>query len=511
MSEKFFTPRSPIVDVPDGKDSQILVEQLDTLSNKERENAEYFAEFKKLIETNAIEVKLILSPPRTGSTLMESSFAQNVMIDLQIHEPFIDQRKSVSTEAYKKIVLASEEAESSPDHPTQFLIKEMAHWLMLNGEHQRFLSLIEKPVIVLIRNPLLSTESRIKKVLETLYLREKGAVHETLLSYYSRKSDGKNWNEVMAIYTSEQSIPENEEISELNKELYETLTSQRLLLDYYALTKGYGSWAEMIQLAFDNRDYGSFEEILTDERIFSMEDGGWEATEKLVAYMNANAKQSVIVDSSDFRLEPEQIVPRLCEVWDVPFSEGMISWGSNSKKLSTDQTRPHQTIWYDRLQNSTGIEPPNEFCPIPSDFPASIAEHLLAVDLPIYARLLANTSRIASGNDVTRQEVVVPVNKRSYKRLRDMGLLPDSMSLTEREEGDIEVLDTLDKQGALSGEESQNLITGDLPKISLKIQDIDPIYAYLSDPDILNNSEFRTTNHRYLDTIAKIEAFKEIR
>jgi len=478
---------------------------VDSVLNMEAENGEYFAGVQKLIESGALEIELILSPPRTGSTLMESSFAQNPSIDRQIHEPFIDQRKTDDTGAYKKIAFASQESESTPENPKSFLIKEMSHWLVLHGEYERLLSLIEKPVVVLIRNPLLSTESRVKKVLETLSLREKGAVHEILLDYHKQKSGGKDWSEVTAIY-GEDNRPQYEEegVEDLHNGRHKTFTSQRHLLDYYALTKGYDSWPDMIQLAFDNRDYRSFEEILGDERIFSMKDGGWEDTQKIVSYMDANAKPSIIVDSSDFRLEPELLVPALCDAWEIPFSPEMITWGTTRKNLATEQTQDHQVIWYDRLKNSSGIEPPNEFCPIPSDFPDAIAEHILNVDLPVYTALRAHPSRIKTNSDVAQVRVEVPVNKRSYKRLRDMELLPNNMSLTQRDEGDEEVLETLTEHGVLHEGATPEPAARSVPSVSLMIQDIDPIYAYLSNPEILSDPGFRSVNHRYLDTIERL-------
>lgn len=220
--------------------------------------------------------------------------------------------------------------------------------------------------------------------------------------------------------------------------------------------------------------------------------------------MEATAKPSIIVDSSDFRLEPELLVPALCKAWEIPFAPEMIEWGTSRRNLATEQIQEHQVIWYDRLKNSSGIEPPNEFCPIPSDFPDAIAEHILNVDLPAYAALLAHSSRIQTGSDVAHAHVEVPVNKRSYKRLRDMELLPEEMSLTERDEGDTEVLEILAEHGVLRKGAAPEPAARRVPRVSLMVQDIDPIYAYLSNPEILSDPEFRSVNHRYLETIERL-------
>jgi hypothetical protein len=490
-------------------------------SNESQEGNKAFETLKNLVEAGSLDIKLILSPPRTGSTLMENSFSQNQAIDSHVHEPFITGRTSAKQDGYQTILNAIQTPSADHEKESTLLVKEMSHWLMANGEHERMLPLIKSPVIFLVRNPLLNTESRIKKVLESLHLRDKTAVEETLLNYYAISKGSTDWetylhayadvadrdvdDEAIRIYRANKhrsSVPDEPDVP--------TFPLQRWLLDYYAISKGHSRWKTMLEDEFNNRNYKAFDELLQDERVFGIERTGWKATAELAHYLQDRGKEVTVVDSTDYRLDPETIVPALCKKWDIPFSPKMIEWGERGLGQYTQQTKPHQSIWYDKLERSTHIEAPTEISPVLADFPDFIAEHLVTIDLPAYVDVLRNFPRIDKNTESAAKTLDVPVARNIYKRLRDMDVLPPDMKLTDDEACDEEVFTILSDKNLLSYSSSQYESLHDAFKkgkatIVLPMDEIDPVTAFLSSPELLHDEEFRKRNHRYLPTLKELQ------
>ena len=492
---------------------------------KEKGDCFYYKQLKSMVDAGTLDIKLILSPPRTGSTLMESSFSQNPLIDAQAHEPFIVSRKGDVEAGYKTIYDIVFSISNSFPKQKQVVVKEMTQWLFINNEYERFLTLIKSPIVVLVRNPLLNTESRIKKILETLGLREKQAIQETLLNYYAQSKGEKNWkmflnryehvpdrkidDEAIKIYRKIENLKDSPEQAES-----EVFPLQRWLLDYYAILKGHKWWKVMLNKECDNCDYKQFEEILLDERIYGVERTGWKATFEIVQYLEKNGKQLIIVDSSDYRLDPKTIVSILCKKWNIPFSEKMIHWGEKGLGLYTGQTKSHQSIWYDRLQQSKNIEPPTEIVPTIEDFPDFIVGRLINIDFPAYLSMINSPLRIKPKEQIFDEKIRVPVKRKIYKRLKDLGLLSEDMDLKNREEDDQEIFDILSQKGVLNypSEEFISLREAYLKgeaTINLTIQNIDPVFAYLSNPKVLDDLEFRRINYRYLPTLETIKKIQE--
>lgn len=127
------------------------------------------------------------------------------------------------------------------------LIKEMSHWLGANQEYKRFLPLVKDPVLILIRNPLLSIESRLRKVLQVWQMREKSE-----LIAWLQENLGTDGNQ-------------------------ETIEAQTCLLDGFALSFGSPSWESLLADRFARQDYRDFGLLLKIEGLFPAESSGWEA------------------------------------------------------------------------------------------------------------------------------------------------------------------------------------------------------------------------------------------
>jgi len=155
----------------------------------------FYNKLRYLVEKDQASIYLILSPPRTSSTLLETVISQNQDIHATYHEPFVElgYYGQSSEDGYKKIVGL---IESQGHQKVNVLIKEMSHWLNVNNEHKRFLPLVNDPVVLLIRNPLLSMESRIRKVLQTWSMRAKPTLISWLKSILQYEGPEENTLEI---------------------------------------------------------------------------------------------------------------------------------------------------------------------------------------------------------------------------------------------------------------------------------------------------------------------------
>lgn len=394
----------------------------------------YYEEISSLVNSGKLEIRLILSPPRTGSTLMEACFWMNPGVEAQCHEPFV--RLGYYGEGAESGYQAIYESIGSSDlskreGTTTLVAKEMSHWLATSGEFERFLPLVKDPVILLIRNPLLTAESRLVKVLEILYMRERPVLQDWLLDRYPHFR-GKHVRAGVD-----------------NKS---PLALQQSLLDFHAQNNDYVEWRVMVEEKMKEKDYRIFGEILQLDRILPLTGSGWGGLLIEMEFLERHNRQFAVVDGTEYRLSPRYIAQELCTRWGLVFDDAMLQWrGNEIAQLHTRQEKAHYRVWYDTLITSRGIKPPTEVPPKLGAFPDFLARHLVEVDLPIYFKVFNHEYRV-----------------RSEGKLLDQEISSDGKTL----------------------------------------RDIDPIFATLSEPQLMFDPEFRAKNADYgniLELIGTIE------
>jgi hypothetical protein len=87
-----------------------------------------------------------------------------------------------------------------------------------------------------------------------------------------------------------------------------------------------------------------------------------------------------VVDAADLLAAPEPVLRALCAALDVPFSERMLSWPAGPR--ATDGVWARH--WYERVERSTGFEPPPETAP--RELTGRLAE-MEALCRPMYDKL----------------------------------------------------------------------------------------------------------------------------
>ncbi|MEA3357205.1 MAG: hypothetical protein U9Q67_02125 [Patescibacteria group bacterium] len=114
---------------------------------------------------------------------------------------------------------------------------------------------------------------------------------------------------------------------------------------------------DRIKNAVSKQVYDSLDDILT-EKVFPLEYIGWEALENQIMYCNENDISYIVTDAYDFRNHPKEHVTELCKRLGLEFEDQMINWEKAPKFIIANL--PEQAIWYKRILEGKGIEPPLE-------------------------------------------------------------------------------------------------------------------------------------------------------
>ncbi|MEK7180143.1 MAG: hypothetical protein AAB706_01595, partial [Patescibacteria group bacterium] len=134
----------------------------------------YYQKLKSLTDGGRLQTYIIIAPPRTNSSVVEHALGNSPDIDHERHEPFLNawHENFDPDHGYRQIYesIGGEQFEQSGKN-TSVVVKEMSHWIGKNEEYKRLTELTSKPVVILVRNPLLAVESRLRRVLTTMDMR----------------------------------------------------------------------------------------------------------------------------------------------------------------------------------------------------------------------------------------------------------------------------------------------------------------------------------------------------
>ena len=444
----------------------------------------YFNLLKKLLTENRLNILFVIAPPRSNSTVVEYVLSLSDSIDIVCHEPFIGAHKiDFDPETGYKIIyekIGGDDFLNSNTTKT-LLIKEISQWIFENQEYKYFLSLTKNRILFLIRNPLLSVESRIRRVLKSLNLRPGLSLQQYLLDYFAKKDGFTNFNDGVKnlnfnlILKNTLFFANKLALNGENLYISPKIEIQKFLLDSYAEEFGYLNWDDLIERkTYHEFDYIFFEKILKINlhRNF-FEEKEFFSLFKMIDYLDSISKPYVIYDTTDIRINPSVYLNRICKQFSIPFSQKMIDW-SGVVKIETDQNRKHEKIWYERLYQSKEIKNPNEIPPSISDFPLFMQKYLLKVDLPIYALLSQKKERISDAKDLNTKQFQINISNENRERLIKLGVINKNVQNT----------------------------TSPVSMIN-----IDPIYALTNDLALINNPDFLTKKKEYRIEFSQIKLY----
>lgn len=402
-----------------------------------------FDKLSEMVRSRKVRIRLIVANPRTSSTLLETSLAQNEMIDTVIHEPFSNTRGKDNNDGYGRILTKIGNLQPT-NKPINVAVKEIARNLTDNNANEKLLSIIEDPPLILIRNSLLTAESKIRAILRGLGTSTSSHLRKILSNSYSSLGMQGLTTDPDRIYL------------------------QRELLNNFARSKGYDDWDLMLSAHFETQDYGPFEEILEDDRIFRLESP---ASFQIMQDLESASRPFIVIDSTDLKLDPGGVLENLSKKWKLPFSGKMVRWGRMGKKVVIEQSQMDE--WYKEVIESDGINDPSELSPSLTDFPRKISEHLRDVEIPIYGLMSQNPNIIRAGAKslIKNIQLIKGINP---NRLEELGIIscPDTFPP------------------------------------SLRISDIDPVFYLLAHRKAIYDREFLETNRSYMSVFELLGVWK---
>lgn len=439
----------------------------------------YYKKLKSLVQDGRLKTYIIIAPPRTNSSVVEHALGNSLDINHECHEPFLNARhKNFDPDyGYRQIYesIGGEKFEQS-DRSTTVVIKEMSHWIGKNEEYKRLAELTTKPIVILVRNPLLAVESRLRRILSTIDMRYNIDLQRHLLDEVAIERGFRDWKELAEEIKREgykerlDFLPNKEGV----ERIYDTpvLTIQNRLLDRKACKAGYTNWRDIVEKKlYAERDYTFFSGILkSNPRRLDLEEDEFRKLAEEVKYFENQKCQYVVFDTTDLRAAPNEQMQELCHRVGIAFCSEMIRWGEKLVDFHTEQIKQSEKLWYDTLYSSSRINPPIEIPPFLNSFPEFMQEYLKSENLPIYGELskrkvLRNELR----HELNEREFQVRVTDSNKKHFIELGLI---------------------ESGAETGE-----------KISVKLKHIDPVYAVSSEPKLVEQTEFQVYRNQYWEEI----------
>lgn len=440
-------------------------------------NGSHYQKLKGLVDGERLSMHLIIAPPRTNSSLVEHVMGNSPDIHHECHEPFLGARRDDfdPDHGYKQIFesIGGESFEQSREK-TNVAVKEMSHWIGKNEEYMRLVELTHNPILILVRNPLLSVESRIRRVVSTLDMRSSIDLQRVMLNEVATEKGFPNWSDFLiavksGAYAEPLDFIRNGE--DVNR-LYDTsiLSVQNELLNFKARKNGYSNWRDLVERKlYTECDYVFFEDILkANTRRGGFEKDEFKKLDEEVRYLESIGKEHFIFDTTDIRAAPEEQLRELCSRIGITFSPEMLEWGQKPVDFHSEQTQEFEKLWYDTLLSSSRVKPPIEV-PLPlKRFPQFMRQYLSADNLGIYAELSRRKIlRSELRHELNEREFNIPITAENRERLLELGVIGEDVS---------------------HGTEA-----------SVKLKCIDPIYAITNEPKLSENTEFKELKRAYND------------
>lgn len=374
--------------------------------------------FYRLINNHILKIIVIIGPPRSSTTTLEGALFFNEEVKLNIHEPFstISWFKKGKEDVYKNILdqIIFSFFQTSVNRfnrnrllelfingieknkkPYTVVIKEMTH--QIGNEYKKLFQSVDGPVLVIIRNPILSYESRVKRVIIGCYDDINDVLQHFILKEIAKKF---GYSDCKTLLTVDKFLAESlfgEYFSYLKKASFKSksinlkINFQRHILNIYARFWGFKDWSEFQQLILSTKKYFLIDKLLT--KIFPVLRTGWQQNQlkKQLNFLIKNKINFYIIDSTDLRENPGKITSIICSKLGLKYCKKMIKWGVNNEKMKKFDTGDLAEFnWYSRFTSSKGIQPPSETAINTSLLPKYLKIDLEKNALPQYISLKSN-------------------------------------------------------------------------------------------------------------------------
>ncbi|MCD5384292.1 MAG: hypothetical protein LRZ97_00040 [Candidatus Pacebacteria bacterium] len=349
----------------------------------------------------------MVCPPRSGSTLLEHMIGNSDHVDAECHEPFFQvmRHRLDPDKGYKQIYETALKIIQKGRSAT-IVVKEISCAISRNSEYERFLQLATSPIIFLIRNPLLSMESRINKILQSLKFKKRNS---TLLWIQEELKSGMHeWSD---------------EVVNLQRQI-EGMSSVAKLY-------GYHSFDELLEeKTARQRDYSFFTQLLRlESERFHVRKSGFEDLKEQVEFVESKTDNFIVLDSTELRLSPKLCLEGVFHKLSLAYNDKVLSWDVSDANFEIIRLGSDKRLWYDTLDDSTDVKLPKEV-PLPlSYFPDFVQHQLLQVELPIYFSLLGKVSSFANADLISSVGIDLEVTDKNIDLLQKVSVVPSGVSV----------------------------------------------------------------------------------
>lgn len=127
---------------------------------------------------------------------------------------------------------------------------------------------------------------------------------------------------------------------------------------------------------------------------FPLIETGWQLLAKQIHYCQEQNIPYMVVDASDLRSDPEEVIAEVFERLQLRFSPEVLTWQSRTD-IELDNLGGQHKHLYERVLSSTGIQPESEPIPPVSSFPEAngVRDHVRQCR-DIYKSLCADPNRV---------------------------------------------------------------------------------------------------------------------
>lgn len=373
----------------------------------------YFERLETLVQQDRLSLFLIIAPPRTGSTLLELALSRSSGIDIACHEPFLSARLNTFNpdDCYREIykAIGGNNYFNGTERRT-VVIKEMSQWLAKNREYKKLFTLTKFPIIFLIRNPLLSVESRINRVMSSIHLRANFSLQRHLLNEFANHNGYSSWEMFVEVFSDDSSsILFSDNFFQVPDNVYGEISHDLLksLLEIKARRHNYDSWCTLISESLcERKGFATFEAMLnSNKRRARLDLVEFSKLNEEIEYAESSDKEFLIVDYSDLCLAPKQILTAICKKLDIEYSATMNEWEGNNVSFLGLQNSESEALWYGNLCKSTGILTPTKVPLYVDRFPVHVQQYILDINIPIFKKLSKRKVQI---DGLTDKAITIP-------------------------------------------------------------------------------------------------------
>lgn len=333
-----------------------------------------------------LEFILILSPPRSCSTLLERILLESEAVAGQINEPwaqlpFTENESNRETYAYNYILSRLEKIVYEKQENQFLIIIKDISYLILPGEVFSRYALLFKKIILLIRNPLLSAISLCRTLISTAkYYKD-----ATYLNGHGKILGYETWDML--------------EKEALNKN------------DFRLCPFIFEEYIENVEPSTKQNQSNIVKKLNSNSAIAWIL--GWLSIEKQFNQAIFLEKNVFIIDATYFRLSPSYCMMKLSQFLEVKFVNPFLNLSENSSlrfKKGYEKV-DGVTPFFDKALFSLKIFPPFEKTITPLKLPVNLENYLTNKDNPYitYLNLLRLSTRHFNSNQ--KKHSVFPMRK----------------------------------------------------------------------------------------------------